>query len=68
MNKTVKLGLVQMSCSDDVTENFDKAVGYTMQPAGQGANIVCLQELLPSRYFAQVEDQTICGLEESLDE
>ena len=68
MNKTVKLGLVQMSCSDDVAENFDKAVGYARQAAGQGANIVCLQELFRSRYFAQVEDHTFFGLAETLDE
>ena len=68
MNKTVKLGLVQMSCSDDVAENFDKAVGYTRQAAGQGANIVCLQELFQSRYFDQVEDHTFFGLAETLDE
>lgn len=68
MGKTVSVGLVQMSCSDDVDENFAKAVGYARQAASQGANIVCLQELFKSRYFPQVEDHTRFGLAEKLNE
>ncbi len=67
MVKEVKLGLVQMSCGDDVAENDDKAIGHVRQAAAQGANIICLQELFKSRYFPQVEDHTRFGLAEELD-
>jgi N-carbamoylputrescine amidase len=68
MDRTVHLGLVQMTCSDNVEENFDKALGYARQAASQGANVVCLQELFKSRYFPQIEDHTFFGLAETLDE
>jgi N-carbamoylputrescine amidase len=57
-----------MTCTDDVQENYGKALDQTRWAAGQGANIVCLQELFKSRYFAQTEDHTAFGLAEDLDE
>ncbi len=68
MAKNVKLGLVQMSCGDDIAANYDKAVAHVRQAATQGANIICLQELFKSKYFPQVEDHTRYGLAEELDE
>jgi N-carbamoylputrescine amidase len=68
MERTVQLGLVQMTCSDDAEENLDKAVGYARQAAARGANVVCLQELFKSRYFPQIEDHAYFGLAETLDE
>ncbi|MFC2036395.1 carbon-nitrogen hydrolase [Chloroflexota bacterium] len=68
MGRTVQLGLVQMTCSDNAEENLDKAVGHARQAAGQGANVVCLQELFQSRYFPQIEDHAFFGLAEELDE
>jgi N-carbamoylputrescine amidase len=68
MAYTVKVGLVQMTCGDDVQVNYDKALAQTRQAASQGANIVCLQELFKSRYFAQTEDHTAFALAEDLDE
>ena len=52
----VILGLVQMSCSDRPGENLDRAVDAIREAAGQGAQIICLQELFGSRYFCQSED------------
>jgi N-carbamoylputrescine amidase len=66
--RDVKLGLIQMSCGDDVAANYKKAVDGVRQAAAQGANIVCLQELFKSRYFAQVEDHTRFDLAEELEE
>jgi N-carbamoylputrescine amidase len=57
-----------MTCGDDPAANYDKALGYVRQAAGQGANIICLQELFKSRYFPQVEDHTRFGLAETLQE
>ena len=52
---TVKLAVVQMSCSDDTDENIDKAVSYVREAAAGGANIVLLQELFENLYFPQLE-------------
>jgi N-carbamoylputrescine amidase len=49
----VKIALIQMSCSEYIDENIDKAVAFVDEAAGSGANIVCLQELYASRYFPQ---------------
>ena len=68
MGRDVKLGLIQMSCGDDIAENCEKAFAGVRQAAAQGANIICLQELFKSRYFAQVEDHTQFELAEDLAE
>ncbi|MEE2790059.1 MAG: carbon-nitrogen hydrolase [Acidobacteriota bacterium] len=50
------VGLVQMTCSDNIADNLHKAARLTRQAATEGAQIVCLQELFSSRYFCQRED------------
>jgi N-carbamoylputrescine amidase len=67
MGKDVKIALIQMSCSDDTEGNYKKALGYIRQAAGQGAQIICTQELFKSRYFCQVEDNRLFGLAERID-
>jgi N-carbamoylputrescine amidase len=67
MNRTVDVGLIQMSCGHDLQENFDKAVHRIKEAADQGAQIVCTQELFKSRYFPQVEDSTCFKLAEKID-
>lgn len=52
----VKIGLIQMSCVEDVAQNIDKAETEIIKAAKQGAQIVCLQELFTSLYFCDVED------------
>jgi N-carbamoylputrescine amidase len=52
----VKVGLVQMSCSNDAVANMEKAIRGIRESAAGGANIVCLQELFTSLYFCDVED------------
>lgn len=56
MNKKVNIGIVQMSCSADVEDNFEKAKSKIREAAAKGAQIVCLQELFKSLYFCDVED------------
>ena len=51
----VKIGLVQMSCVDDVKLNLNKAIKQIKVAASKGAQIVCLQELFTSLYFCDVE-------------
>ncbi|WP_346237271.1 carbon-nitrogen hydrolase [Niabella insulamsoli] len=51
----VKIGMVQMSCSDNKKDNLDKAIQKIKEAAAQGAQIVCLQELFTSLYFCDIE-------------
>lgn len=68
MRKNINIGLIQMSCSDNLEENFDKTVDYIEQAARSGAEIVCTQELFKSRYFCQVVDSSLFGLAEEINE
>jgi len=67
MEKNVNIGLIQMSCGHDIEENLQKAIEFVREAAGQGANIVCLQELFKSRYFCQVVDSRLFDLAENVD-
>ena len=53
--KKVRIGLIQMSCSNNQAENQTKAISKIREAAAKGANIVCLQELFPSPYFCDQE-------------
>ena len=50
-SRIVKLGVVQMSMSDDSHENVERAVTFVRDAARRGAQVVCLPELFASRYF-----------------
>jgi N-carbamoylputrescine amidase len=52
----VKVGMVQMTCSNDKQANLAKAIEGVRKAAADGAQIVCLQELFTSLYFCDVED------------
>ena len=54
----VKVGLVQMACGEDVEANKKAAEQGIRQAAGQGAQIICLQELFQTPYFCQTEDHS----------
>jgi N-carbamoylputrescine amidase len=66
MNKKVNIGIVQMSCTADVDENFAKATAKIREAAHQGAQIVCLQELFKSLYFCDIEDHANFALAEAI--
>jgi N-carbamoylputrescine amidase len=66
MNKKVNIGIVQMSCTNDLAANFEKAVLKIREVAATGANIICLQELFKSLYFCDVEDHKNFDLAESI--
>jgi N-carbamoylputrescine amidase len=63
---TVKIGLVQMSCTANKEENLQKAIEKTKEAAAQGAQIVCLQELFTSLYFCDEENYDNFLLAESI--
>jgi N-carbamoylputrescine amidase len=52
---TVNVGLIQMSCSRNPEENFEKGMARIRAAAGQGAQVICLPELFRSLYFCQEE-------------
>ena len=62
----VAVGLVQMSCSTDVTENTEKVLARIDEAATQGAQIVSTQELYRSQYFCQTEDHANFALAEPI--
>jgi N-carbamoylputrescine amidase len=68
MERVPNIGLIQMSCGDDVEANYGKAVDRVREAASRGANIVCLQELFKSRYFCQLVDSRYFDLAEPVDE
>jgi len=55
-SKKLNVGLVQMSCTANPTENLTKAIEKVREAAARGAQVVCLQELFTSLYFCDVED------------
>ena len=62
----LKVGLVQMSSSDNVQANLAKAIARITAAAKKGAQIVCLQELFRSRYFCQTENHNNFALAEPI--
>ena len=68
MSNIVNLGLIQMSCTSNVQENFEKTLGYIEQVAAEGAQIICTQELFKSMYFCQLEDSSHFDLAEEINQ
>ena len=54
--QTVKLGLIQTTCSADPDANLKKTLALAGCAAQRGAQIICTQELFRSQYFCQSED------------
>src|SRR3712207_1399136 len=55
-SRRVRLGLVQQRAGLDPEKNLARAIEGVREAAARGAQIVCLQELFRSQYFAQTED------------
>ncbi|MDF2942480.1 MAG: N-carbamoylputrescine amidase [Herbinix sp.] len=53
--RLVKVAATQMSCSDQIDENIEKAEQLVRQAADQGAQIILIQELFETLYFCQKE-------------
>ncbi len=52
-HRSVTIGLVQMSCTNDTQENLTKALDGIANAKKKGAHIVVLPELFTSLYFCQ---------------
>ena len=65
-SRVLKLGLIQMSSTDDPDANLDKALASTREAAARGAQVICLPELFRSRYFCQTEEHRFFELAEPI--
>ena len=43
---TIRLGLIQLECSENPRKNLERALAEIEAAARDGANVVCLPELL----------------------
>ncbi len=64
--KTLKVALLQQSCSSCRDENLAKTTELVRQAAASGAQLVVLQELHTSTYFCQVESPALFDLAETI--
>ena len=60
------MALVQMACGDSAQANIDKAIKWVERASGDGAQIVCLQELFAGLYPCQSEDHSRFELAEAI--
>ena len=63
---TLKVGLVQKTCTDNRAENIMRAIGKIAHCADEGAELVILQELHNSLYFCQTENPEMFNLAEPI--
>ncbi len=61
-----RVGLIQMACAKDPNENLAKAEWRIREAAGNGAHIVCVQELFRSEYFCREENADLFDLAETV--
>ena len=56
MQTTLKVGLVQQTCTEDRAHNYAASIAGIREAVRQGAQLVLLQELHAGVYFCQTED------------
>jgi N-carbamoylputrescine amidase len=64
--KKFKVGLIQISVSEQPRKNLSKAVEWINKAAAEGAQVICLPELFNSQYFCQKEDIEFFNLAETI--
>ena len=64
--RTLKVGMVQQHCTDDIQGNIARLQGHIRKAAAEGAQLVVLQELHNSLYFCQEENAKLCDLAEPI--
>lgn len=65
--RDVTFAATQMSCTWDLDENIAKAEALVRQAAGQGAQVILLQELFETPYFCMEQDFTQFDLAQESD-
>lgn len=66
MRRTIKVGLIQQSCTSNTAENMDKLKHSIEDVASKGAELVVLQELHNTLYFCQTENTSLFDLAETI--
>lgn len=66
MRITIKVGLIQQSCTGNTAENMDKLKHSIEDVASKGAELVVLQELHNTLYFCQTENTSLFDLAETI--
>lgn len=64
--KTLRVGLVQQTCSDDREQTIETSIAGIRDAAARGAQLVLLQELHTSLYFCQHESTALFDLAEDI--
>jgi N-carbamoylputrescine amidase len=62
MPRTVTVAATQMACTWDTAANLDRAESLVRRAAGQGAQVVLLQELFETPYFCPDQKQSLFAL------
>lgn len=66
IHSTLRVALVQQSCSEDRESNLQQSMEKIRQAASEGARLILLQELHTSLYFCQTEDTDMFDLAEPI--
>lgn len=66
MKRTIKVGIIQQSCGNDISNNLCKLHYNIEQVTTAGAQLVVLQELHNTPYFCQTEDTDMFNLAEPI--
>ncbi|MEG1585858.1 MAG: nitrilase-related carbon-nitrogen hydrolase, partial [Bacteroidales bacterium] len=66
MAKTIRVGVIQQSCTDNLKENLQKLYTNIHDCAQKGAELVVLQELHNTPYFCQTENTQLFDLAEPI--
>src|SRR5262249_47334348 len=65
-DRKVKIGLVQMRCSEDPEANLVRAIALVAAAASAAAQLVCLPEVFRSRSFGRGEERAWFDLAEPI--
>ena len=67
MNRKITLGVVQMSMTDQLEQNLQKAIAMVREAASKGANLVLLPELFENLYWCQAQRESYFDLANPVD-
>ena len=68
MSRLIKVAATQMACDWDIQGNVDRAEQLVREAAGQGAQIILIQELFETPYFCIEQNHKHLGLAAALEE
>lgn len=64
--RKIKLGLLQLQCTEDIETNLQRSWKQIRDAANRGAQIILLQELFNTTYFCQTVDDTFFDRAEAI--